>query len=91
MLFAFILIPLLAAIAIFAGAPARKTALSAALLNILGAGYAASTWNCSCWNTGFQVLENPDIKLPWSHWNWLGHANSLCDCYLSRRLQRQVS
>ncbi|MDG0993291.1 MAG: NADH-quinone oxidoreductase subunit M [Akkermansiaceae bacterium] len=63
MLFAFILIPLLAAIAIFAGAPARKTALSAALLNILGAGYAASTWNCSCWNTGFQVLENPDIKL----------------------------
>ncbi len=63
MLFLLILAPLLAAVAIFFGAPARKTALGAALFNVVLAGYAASTWNCSCWNTGFQVLENPNIHL----------------------------
>lgn len=63
MLFALILIPLLAAVAILLGAPARKSALGAALLNIILAGYAASTWDCPCWNTGFQVLESPSIRL----------------------------
>ena len=63
MLFALILIPLLAAVAIFFGSPARLTALGAALINLLITAYAASTWNCSCWDTGFQILENPNISL----------------------------
>ena len=63
MLILLILIPLVAAIAILFGAPARKTALGAALANILAAAYPLVTFNCSCWNTGFQVLENPGISL----------------------------
>ena len=63
MLFLLILVPLLAAVAIFFGSPARHTALGAALANVVLAAYAASTWNCSCWDTGFQVLENPSINL----------------------------
>jgi len=63
MLFALILIPLLAAVAILFGAPARKTALIAALGNIVAACYPLYSWNCPCWNTGFQVLENPNINL----------------------------
>ena len=64
MLFAFILIPLLAAIAIFLGAPARKTALGAALVNVLLLAYPLSTLSCECWDKqGFQVLENPNISL----------------------------
>lgn len=64
MLFAFILIPLLAAIAIFLGAPARKTALGAALVNVLLLAYPLSTLSCECWNKqDFQVLENPNISL----------------------------
>jgi len=63
MLFTLILLPLIAAIAIFFGAPARKTALIAALLNLAVSIYPLATWSCSCWNTGFQVLENPSISL----------------------------
>ena len=63
MLFLLILIPLVAAIAILFGAPARKTALGAALANILAAAYPLVTFNCPCWNTGFQVLKNPGISL----------------------------
>lgn len=68
MLFSLIILPLAAAIAILLGAPARKTALGAALGNILlsiyplletlnhcGEGYALST--------GFQVLSEPSISL----------------------------
>lgn len=63
MLFTLILIPFIAAIAILLGAPARKTALIAALLNLAAATYPLATWSCSCWNTGFQVLESPSINL----------------------------
>lgn len=64
MLFALILIPLLAAVAIFFGTPARITAVVAALLNVLLTGYVAATFSqCPCWNTGFQVLEHPNIHL----------------------------
>lgn len=63
MLFALILIPLLAAVGILLGAPARKTALGAALLNIILTAVVASKGVCSCWNTGFQVLESPNINL----------------------------
>lgn len=63
MLFTLILLPLIAAVAILFGAPARKTALIAALGNIAAAIYPLSTWDCSCWNTGFQVLQDPSISL----------------------------
>ncbi|MEJ6571832.1 MAG: NADH-quinone oxidoreductase subunit M [Akkermansiaceae bacterium] len=64
MLFALILIPLLAAVAILVGSPARLTALIAAALNLGISIYVAFTWSCSCWETpGFQVLENPNINL----------------------------
>ncbi|BDS08940.1 NADH dehydrogenase subunit M [Oceaniferula spumae] len=61
MLFALILIPLLAAVAILVGAPAKHTALGAALLNVLLAAVAVA--NPTNWDTGFQVLENPNINL----------------------------
>ena len=61
MLFLLILIPLGAAIAIFLGASARLTALSAALANVVATATLIGT--CSEWSTGFQVLENPNISL----------------------------
>ncbi|WP_309489148.1 complex I subunit 4 family protein [Oceaniferula flava] len=61
MLFALILIPLLAAVAILLGAPSRNTALGAAVLNIFLTAVAVS--NPSAWDTGFQVLEQPNINL----------------------------
>ena len=61
MLFLLILIPLGAAIAIFLGASARLTALSAALANVVATATFIGT--CSEWSTGFQVLENPNISL----------------------------
>lgn len=63
MLFALILTPLLAAVAIFLGSPARYTALGAALANIALASLALSQGASDVWNTGFQVLENPNINL----------------------------
>ncbi len=63
MLFALILIPLLAAVAILLGAPSKKTALAASLANIILAAIPLTSWKSSCWDTGFQVLENPNINL----------------------------
>lgn len=63
MLFALILIPLLAAVAILLGAPAKKTALGASLVNILAAALPLASWQYRSWDTGFQVLENPNINL----------------------------
>ncbi|MFK7909439.1 MAG: NuoM family protein [Akkermansiaceae bacterium] len=61
MLLALILIPLLAAVAIFFGAPARLTALGAAGLNIVLTAIALATGTCSCVN--IPVLEDPAISL----------------------------
>jgi len=64
MLFAFILIPLIAAIAILLGSPARLTAVIAAVINLGISIYAACTWQCSCWQTdGFQVVDTLNIHL----------------------------
>lgn len=60
MLFALLLIPLLAAVAILLGSPSRITALGAALANIIVAALATAQGSCS---VGFQVLENPNINL----------------------------
>jgi len=61
MLLALILIPLIAAIAIFFGAPARKLALGAAGLNLL----LALTFVCPTFNGDFSilVLKDPAIHL----------------------------
>jgi len=62
MLFALILIPLVAAIAIFFGAPARKTALGAAALNLLlGLTYACPTIQGGDFSV--LVLKDPAIHL----------------------------
>ncbi|NWK54062.1 NADH-quinone oxidoreductase subunit M [Verrucomicrobiaceae bacterium N1E253] len=63
MLFTLILLPLLAAIAILCGAPARKTALAAALGNIVLASFPLMNASSPNWNTGFQVLADPEINL----------------------------
>lgn len=64
MLFALILIPLLAAVAILIGSPARLTAIIAAVLNLGISIYAACTWDCSCWQTdGFQVVDSLSIRM----------------------------
>ena len=60
MLFALLLIPIVAAIAIFLGSPSRITALAAALANIIVAAFAITQGSCS---VSFQVLENPNINL----------------------------
>ncbi len=64
MLFAFILIPLIAAVAILLGSPARLTAVIAAVINLGISIYAACTWQCPCWQTdGFQVVDTLNIHL----------------------------
>lgn len=60
---ALILIPLIAALAIFFGAPARLSALIAAVIN-LGLGvYAAIAPNCDCWDFSLVVMDKPAITL----------------------------
>jgi len=64
MLFAFILIPLIAVIAILLGSPARLTAVIAAVINLGISIYSACTWQCPCWQTdGFQVVDTLNINL----------------------------
>ncbi|SHJ41773.1 NADH dehydrogenase subunit M [Rubritalea squalenifaciens DSM 18772] len=62
MLLALILIPILAAVAIFFGAPARLTTLGAAAVNLVTSIAAVLCQSCA---SGFslQVLENPSIHL----------------------------
>lgn len=64
---ALVLIPLLAAVAIMLGAPARQTAIGAALLNLLASLCPlASLWKnpgTDHWDWGFQVLAYPAIHL----------------------------
>jgi NADH-quinone oxidoreductase subunit M len=61
MLLALILIPLLAGVAIFFGAPARLTALGAAGLNIILTAIAIATGTCGCFDLA--VLDSPEISL----------------------------
>ncbi|MGB0993974.1 MAG: complex I subunit 4 family protein, partial [Akkermansiaceae bacterium] len=61
-----ILIPILAGVAILFGAPAKRTALAAAVLNIAASLYPLITYfntKCDCWDWGFQVMANPNIDL----------------------------
>ncbi|MCP5536428.1 MAG: NADH-quinone oxidoreductase subunit M [Akkermansiaceae bacterium] len=63
---ALILIPLVAGVAILLGAPAQRTALAAAVLNVAASLYPLITYwktQCDCWDWGFQVLSNPEINL----------------------------
>jgi len=63
MLFALILIPLGAAVAILLGSSARLTALGAALANVAATAAFIGTNRQGNWDTGFQVLESPNINL----------------------------
>lgn len=64
MLLALILIPIIAALAIFFGAPARLTALGSALVNILLATAAIYSHRaCDCGAFKVLVLEDPAIHL----------------------------
>ncbi len=59
-----VLIPLLAAIAVLAGAPARRTSVAAALVNLALGLTAAASWRTeSLWSCRLQVLERPAIHL----------------------------
>jgi NADH-quinone oxidoreductase subunit M len=63
MLALLVALPLLAAIAVLLGAPARKTSITAAAAN-LGLGlWAAFSWKCSCWDFSLPMLAKPEIHL----------------------------
>jgi len=64
MLALIVLIPLLAALAVLAGAPARRTTVAAALANLVLGLAAATSWHhASLWSCQVQVLERPAIRL----------------------------
>ncbi|MEM9235650.1 MAG: NADH-quinone oxidoreductase subunit M [Verrucomicrobiota bacterium] len=63
MLILLILIPIIAAAAIFTGSKARQTAQVAGLLNlIIGVG-AALSWKAGFWSMSLPMLEKPSINL----------------------------
>jgi NADH-quinone oxidoreductase subunit M len=63
MLLAIVLIPLLAFVAILAGAPAKRTAMLASAANLLIAIYSTISWNQDFWNFSVPVLAKPAIHL----------------------------
>jgi NADH-quinone oxidoreductase subunit M len=63
MLSLLVLLPLLAAIAVLLGAPARTTSLAAAAANLALALLALATWQKPFWSLSLPVLETPAIHL----------------------------
>ena len=63
MLALIVFLPLIAFIAILLGAPARKTAILAAGINLALGIYAAVMRDCTCLNYGVEVLSKPEINL----------------------------
>lgn len=64
MLALLVLLPLLAFIAILAGAPARKAALAAGAANLVLGLWAATSWdNDRLWSISLPVLEKPALHL----------------------------
>jgi hypothetical protein len=60
MLALLVLLPLLAFVAILAGAPARKAALAAGAANLVLGLWAATSWeNDRLWSMSLPVLEKP--------------------------------
>lgn len=67
MLTLLVALPILAFIAILLGAPARKTALAAAAINlILGLG-SVFCWKEDVWNFSLTVLEKPELNLSFGY------------------------
>jgi NADH-quinone oxidoreductase subunit M len=63
MLALLVLLPLLAFVAILAGAPARKAALAAGAANLVLGLWAATSWNDTMWSMSVPVLEKPALNL----------------------------
>jgi NADH-quinone oxidoreductase subunit M len=64
MLLVLVLLPLLAFVAMLAGAPARKAALAAGVANLVLGLWAATSWqNDGLWSVSLPVLEKPALSL----------------------------
>ncbi|QJE98756.1 complex I subunit 4 family protein [Luteolibacter luteus] len=63
MLSLLVLIPLVAFIAMLAGAPARQTAIAAGAANLVLGLWAAFTWKASMWAMSLPVLQKPALHL----------------------------
>lgn len=63
MLALLVLIPVAACLAILGGAPARRTAVTAAAANLALAVWAAADWRNDAWECVLRVLERPAIHL----------------------------
>jgi NADH-quinone oxidoreductase subunit M len=63
MLSIIVLLPLLAAIAVMLGAPARQTSIAAAGANLALGLWAAFSWKSGLWNFSVPVLEKPALNL----------------------------
>jgi NADH-quinone oxidoreductase subunit M len=64
MLLVLVLLPLLAFVAMLAGAPARKAAIAAGVANLVLGLWAATSWeNSKLWSVSLPVLETPALHL----------------------------
>jgi len=63
MLCLLVIIPVAAFLAMLAGAPARRTAVLAATVNLVLAGWAAANWHSPSLSSSLLVLNRPEIHL----------------------------
>ncbi|RYD67934.1 MAG: hypothetical protein EOP83_01805, partial [Verrucomicrobiaceae bacterium] len=63
MLLVLVLLPLLAFVAMLAGAPARKAAIAAGVANLVLGLWAATSWKATMWSVSLPVLEKPALHL----------------------------
>lgn len=63
MLSLLVIIPVAAFLVILAGAPARRTTLGAAVINLVLAAWAVADWRNEAWDFSIQVLSRPEINL----------------------------
>ena len=63
MLSLLVIIPIAAFLAVLSGAQARRTALGAAVINLVIAAWAVADWENRVWEFSIQVLARPEINL----------------------------
>lgn len=63
MLILFVVLPILAFIAILVGAPARKTAIGVSALNLILALGSVFSWKHEVWEFSIKILEKPELHL----------------------------
>ncbi|MCW1883383.1 NADH-quinone oxidoreductase subunit M [Luteolibacter flavescens] len=63
MLLVLVLLPLLAFVAMIAGAPARKAAIAAGAANLVLGLWAATSWQSDRWSISLPVLEKPALHM----------------------------